>query len=104
MRQDNLRLAVGDGALGFWAAVGEIYPETRPQRSWVHKTANVLNYLPKSLQPKAKPSSTDTPSSACHEDRAIPCFDPVPNGQSRAPLWFLNRRRPLVFGHRPPVD
>jgi putative transposase len=48
------RLAVGDGALGFWAALGEIYPETRTQRCWVHKTANVLNYLPKSAQPKAK--------------------------------------------------
>jgi putative transposase len=48
------RLAVGEGALGFWAALREIYPETRPQRCWVHKTANVLNYLPKSLQPKAK--------------------------------------------------
>jgi transposase-like protein len=48
------KLAVGDGALGFWAAVREIYPETRPQRCWVHKTANVLNYLPRSLQPKAK--------------------------------------------------
>lgn len=48
------RLAVGDGALGFWTALREIYPETRPQRCWVHKTANVLNYLPKSLQPKAK--------------------------------------------------
>jgi len=48
------RLAVGDGGLGFWAAIREIYPETRPQRCWVHKTANVLNYLPKSLQPKAK--------------------------------------------------
>ena len=40
-------LAVGDGALGFWAALREVYPETRPQRCWVHKTANVLNYLPK---------------------------------------------------------
>jgi putative transposase len=48
------RLAVGDGALGFWAALRDIYPETRQQRCWVHKTANVLNYLPKSLQPKAK--------------------------------------------------
>ncbi|MGH8399321.1 MAG: IS256 family transposase [Gammaproteobacteria bacterium] len=48
------KLAVGDGALGFWAALEEIYPETRTQRCWVHKTANVLNYLPKSLQPKAK--------------------------------------------------
>lgn len=47
-------LAVGDGALGFWAALDEIYPQTRAQRCWVHKTVNVLNYLPKSLQPKAK--------------------------------------------------
>ena len=48
------RLAVGDGALGFWAALDEVYPETRHQRCWVHKTANVLNALPKSLQAKAK--------------------------------------------------
>ena len=48
------KLAVGDGALGFWAALGKIYPTTRVQRCWVHKTANVLNKLPKSLQPKAK--------------------------------------------------
>lgn len=47
-------LAIGDGALGFWAAVDEIYPGTRHQRCWVHKTANVLNKLPKSAQPKAK--------------------------------------------------
>lgn len=47
-------LAVGDGALGFWAALEEIYPATRKQRCWVHKTANVLNYLPKSVQAKAK--------------------------------------------------
>lgn len=47
-------LAVGDGALGFWAALDEIYPATRPQRCWMHKSANVLNYLPKSVQPKAK--------------------------------------------------
>lgn len=48
------RLAVGDGALGFWAALDEIYPETRRQRCWVHKTTNVLNALPKRLQAKAK--------------------------------------------------
>ncbi len=47
-------LAVGDGALGFWAALDEVFPSTRHQRCWVHKTANVLNYLPKSVQPKAK--------------------------------------------------
>ena len=48
------KLAVGDGALGFWAALEEVYPATRPQRCWVHKSANVLNYLPRSAQPKAK--------------------------------------------------
>jgi putative transposase len=48
------KLAVGDGALGFWAALSEVFPETRDQRCWVHKSANVLNYLPKSLQAKAK--------------------------------------------------
>ena len=48
------RLAIGDGALGFWKAIAQIYPETKWQRCWVHKTANVLNKLPKSLQSKAK--------------------------------------------------
>jgi len=48
------KLAVGDGALGFWAALSEAFPEMRDQRCWVHKSANVLNYLPKSLQAKAK--------------------------------------------------
>lgn len=47
-------LAVADGALGFWQAIEEVWPQTRGQRCWVHKTANVLNKLPKSLQPKAK--------------------------------------------------
>jgi len=47
-------LAVADGALGFWKALAEIYPTTKWQRCWVHKTANVLNKLPKKIQPKAK--------------------------------------------------
>jgi len=47
-------LAVGDGALGFWAALEEAYPGSRHQRCWVHKTANVLDKLPKSVQPTAK--------------------------------------------------
>lgn len=47
-------LAVGDGALGFWAAVRTVFPETREQRCWFHKIANVLNALPKSAQPGAK--------------------------------------------------
>ena len=48
------KLATGDGALGFWAALREVYPATREQRCWVHKTANVLNNLPKSSHAKAK--------------------------------------------------
>ena len=48
------KLAVGDGALGFWAALSEVFPTTRTQRCWMHKTGNVLNYLPKSGQAKAK--------------------------------------------------
>ncbi len=48
------KLAIGDGALGFWAAVRKVWPATQAQRCWVHKTANVLNRLPKSIQAKAK--------------------------------------------------
>jgi len=48
------QLAIGDGALGFWKALSKVYDGTRWQRCWVHKTANVLNSLPKSLQSKAK--------------------------------------------------
>jgi len=47
-------IAVGDGAMGFWGALEEIYSATRQQRCWMHKTCNVLNAFPKSLQPKAK--------------------------------------------------
>jgi transposase-like protein len=47
-------LAIADGALGFWKAAGEVWPTTREQRCWVHKTANVLAKLPKSQHPKAK--------------------------------------------------
>jgi putative transposase len=47
-------VAVGDGALGFWAALREVWPQTREQRCWVHRLANVLDKLPKRLQPKAK--------------------------------------------------
>jgi transposase-like protein len=48
------KLAVGDGALGFWSAMAEAYPTVRVQRCWVHKTANVLDKLPKSVQGQAK--------------------------------------------------
>jgi len=48
------KLAIGDGAMGFWSALSKVYPETDHQRCWVHKTANVLNKLPKSVQSKVK--------------------------------------------------
>src|SRR5207237_9068668 len=48
------QIAVADGALGFWKALGEVWPTTREQRCWVHKTANILNKMPKSLHTKAK--------------------------------------------------
>ncbi len=48
------KLAIADGALGFWAALRQVYPETEEQRCWVHKIANVLDKLPKRLQPRAK--------------------------------------------------
>lgn len=47
-------IAVGDGAMGFWKALDEVFPGTRHQRCWVHKTANVLNKFPKSMQPAVK--------------------------------------------------
>jgi len=52
--ENGPELAVGDGALGFWKALSQVYGNVRWQRCWVHKTANVLNKLPKSLQAKAK--------------------------------------------------
>ncbi len=51
---NTAELAIGDGAMGFWTALEEVYPKTNHQRCWVHKTANILNYLPKSSQTKAK--------------------------------------------------
>jgi len=48
------KLGVGDGAMGFWAALAEVFPTTRAQRCWVHKTVNILDKLPKAQQPEAK--------------------------------------------------
>lgn len=67
-------LAVGDGALGFWSALDEIYPKTRHQRCWFHKMGNVLNYLPKSSQAKAKELLQDI-WQAERRENAIKAFD-----------------------------
>lgn len=68
------QLAIGDGAMGFWAALEEVYPESRQQRCWMHKTMNVLNCLPKSLQSKAKQSLHDIWQANTRED-AEKAFD-----------------------------
>lgn len=60
-------LAVGDGALGFWAALREVFPQAKQQRCWVHKAANVLNVLPKSAQPAARKAIAEIRDA---EDRA----------------------------------
>jgi putative transposase len=67
-------LAVADGALGFWQAVEEVWPKTRGQRCWVHKTANVLNKLPKSQQPKAKRALQEIWMAETKQD-ALAAFD-----------------------------
>lgn len=61
-------LAIGDGALGFWAALREVFPQTREQRCWVHKIVNVLDKLPKRLQPKAKRMLHEIMDSATRAD------------------------------------
>jgi len=68
------KLAVADGALGFWQALEEVWPTTIGQRCWVHKTANVLNKLPKSQQPKAKSALQEIWMAATKTD-AFAAFD-----------------------------
>jgi len=58
-------LAIADGALGFWKALGEVWGKTRAQRCWVHKTANILNKLPKSMHAKSLPSRRRGPRPRC---------------------------------------
>ena len=62
------KLAIGDGALGFWAAVREVWPAIDEQRCWVHKTANILNKMHKSVQPKAKEKLHDIWMAPTHKD------------------------------------
>jgi transposase-like protein len=68
------KVATGDGALGFWAALREIYPSTQEQRCWVHKTANILAKMPKSLHAKAKAMLQDIWMAPSRE-KALQAFD-----------------------------
>ena len=69
-------LAVGDGELGFWAAVREVFPQTREQKCWFHKMANVLNCLPKSAQPGAKAALAEIYNAEDreHAEKAVTAF------------------------------
>ena len=70
------KLATADGALGFWKALSKVYPQTKQQRCWVHKTANVLNKLPKAIQPKVKEALHDIWMAETREN-AHKAFDTV---------------------------
>lgn len=69
-------LAVGDGALGFWSALGEVFPQTRAQRCWFHKIANVLGAMPKTAHPAAKKHLAEiwNAEDKEHAERAIKNF------------------------------
>ncbi len=68
------KLAIGDGAMGFWAAMDEVYPATGHQRCWMHKTGNVLNAVPKSIQPRVKQALHEIWMAATRDD-ANKAFD-----------------------------
>jgi transposase-like protein len=71
------KLCIADGALGFWAAIEELFPQTRQQRCWTHKTANVLDKLPKKVQPSAKALLHDMWQAETKAD-ALAAFDEFP--------------------------
>ncbi len=64
-------LAVGDGALGFWKALDEVFPGTRHQRCWQHKTANVLNKVPKSVQSAMKADLREISSASTRAEAEV---------------------------------
>lgn len=68
------KLATGDGGLGFWSALDEVFPETKRQRCWVHKTANILDKLPQSIQWRAKSMIHEMYIAATKED-ALKAYD-----------------------------
>jgi putative transposase len=76
IRLDAPVLAVGDGALGFWKALREVFPTTREQRCWVHKTVNILDVLPKCAQPAAKKALQDIYNAGDreHAEEAVKTF------------------------------
>lgn len=72
--KEGPKLAIGDGALGFWKALKQVFPQTRHQRCWVHRTANVLEKMPKSVQPQAKRNIYDIYQAPTKKE-ALKAFD-----------------------------
>jgi len=93
------RLAVGDGALGFWAALEEMFPGTKHQRCWVHKTANVLDKLPKSVQPHAKTMLHEMYLSPTRAEAIKACEDFLSRYSARYPkaCECLRKNRAVLF-------
>ena len=92
-------LAVGDGALGFWAALREVWPQAREQRDWVHRLANVLDKLPKRLQPKAKAALHEIMYAETREDaeQAITAFTAAYQAKYPKAVASLLRDRELLL-------
>jgi transposase-like protein len=94
-------VAVGDGALGFWAAVREVWPETRQQRDWCHKMANVLDKLPKRLQGKAKRMLREVMYAETREqaDEQIDAFASEFSPKHAKAVTCLTKDRELLLTH-----
>jgi putative transposase len=96
------KLAIDDGAMGFWAALEEIYPETRHQRCWLHKTLNVLNAVPQSIQPKVKHALHEIWQAETQE-QAHRAFDLTLQTGIISAAIVLNEMRRLTEATRPTV-
>jgi len=95
------QIAVADGALGFWKALGEVRPTTREQRCWVHKTANILNKMPKSVHTKAKRALQEIWMAETKKD-AVTAFDAFvdptrSNTKEQQFAWIKDRDALLAF-------
>ena len=83
--QSGPLLAAGDGAMGFWAALEEVFPQTRHQRCWFHKMGNVLNALPKSLQARAKADMQAIWMASTRDDSRAACTKFVERYKAKYP-------------------
>ena len=99
-------VAVGDGALGFWAAVRDVWPKTREQRDWFHKLGNILDKLPKRLQARVKAAPRDDVRETRDQARAAITRFATEYGPkypkavaSRCPAHLLRPPRPALETH-----